>query len=478
MLLTLLSFAGPTLAKGSPIKSPKTLARALKKAEKKLLKKHLALAKKLKKEKRLWYRYRELLAAQRLDPANRSVKRKIPDPPPFPPKQEYKEYAQRRKPIVELAKRQLGALLERAAKGALNIAAVGPVARRLLQYDPDHAGARSAMGFRGKQGRWLTQREQAIQQAYAEAWKKAPQGKPVQGRKFPNLEKAMGFELMLLEGPHALAGGPRKSANPANLRTVLQSAEVAYAAFHQDFFGVEGIYRAPGSTRKATGGPKLKNFGKPLFLVLENKEQHLRYLDRVVTNKKTKKVGKTLNYVITGFKPDKVLIIDGYPQGALSKEWPARRMTLINTLRRFGQNRPLSLRLGIERWYSARVSGNARIRAVPTGSAVRGGKKFQRVGDYFQLRNLARMARDNFLVDPPVAKGMRKRIEGMRRPDDAVATAFVDFLFATAHDKLIALFTKGDLNKTPLDDLLKTVFGGQTPEQLDQKFGAWFDNNY
>ena len=95
-----------------------------------------------------------------------------------------------------------------------------------------------------------------------------------------------------------------------------------------------------------------------------------------------------------------------------------------------------------------------------------------------KLRALARWARDRMRVAPPASVGIRKRIDGMNRMDNAVASAFYDYLLAERFDKLLALFKTGDLSKQSLDVMFGSVFGEETPDKLDQAFLRWFPNNY
>ena len=379
-----------------------------------------------------------------------------------------------RKTLKAMAHDELGAVLDRGQRGGLSGEALAPVAQSLLRYDADFAPARTALGFKGRKGSWLRDSELTTQARYAKAFATVPAPKLLETSPFPKLEAALGLKLIVVRGAHCFAAGVSGSTTQAELETLAKSAEVAYAAMHADLLGQPNSVF--GSKRQATG-VKLKPWRAPLYLMLDGKKQHQIYLDKVVSNEELKLVGRSLTFVSTWWRAEKILVSDSRARGKYLREWPSQHMAGQVIVQRFGGRRPTYLLQGLTRYYSAHVSREARIRAVPMGSRSRD-KNRMRAGDYAQLRGLARWALDSFKVDPPAKLGLYKTLNAMNRADNAVATAFIDFLLARHRGALIKLLQVADEKKRSVEESYAEAFPGLTTEALDEAFAAWFLENY
>lgn len=459
---------------GSPIRDAKKLAKRQAVAEKKLVKEHVAAAKAHEKAKGEWELWFELKLALQIDPKHKRAMRLLPGVQPALPEVVQPTFQEARSRLKALAREQFGGVLDRGLRGKLPSAVLAPLAQILLRYDADFEPARSVLGFKGKRGAWLQPKELAALARYRKAFAKVPSPKILEASPYPKLGAALGKKLVVVRGPHCFAAGIKGSVKEGDLITIVKAAEVAYAAMHAEFLGQPNSVF--GGKRQATGS-KLKAWRAPLYLVLPGKAAHQRYLDRVVSNPELKLVGRSLTFVSTWWKPEKVLICNNKAQGKYLREWPAQQMATQVIVQRFGPNRPTYLVQGLTRYYSAHVSRQARIRAVPLGSKSRDAKRM-RAGDYAQLRSLARWAQDNFRVDPPARLGLYKTLNAMNRADNAVATAFVDFLLSKRRGALIKLLQVGNGKTGAVEVAYAEAFGEETTEALDQAFSAWFCANY
>lgn len=460
--------------KPSPIRDAKKLGKRVLAAQRKLVKEHIAAARKHEKAKGEWELWFELKLALRLDPKSSLARRMLPDVPPVEPEVIQPTFQVARRELRALALERYGKVLDRGLRGELPQEVLAPVAQVLLHYEPDYLPARKVLGFQGKRGAWLQPSEIATQARYAKALAKVPAPKLLEKNPFPKLEAALGLKLIVVKGPHCYAAGVAKSVSESELVTIAKAAEVAYAAMHAHLLGKPNSVF--GGKRQATGG-KLAAWRAPLYLVLNGKAQHQRYLDKVVSSEELKLAGRSLTFVSTWWKPEKLLVCDNKAQGKYLREWPAQQMATQVIVQRFGPNRPTYLVQGLTRYYSAHVSREARIRAVPLGSKSRDAKRM-RAGDYAQLRALARWALDNFRIDPPARLGLYKTLNSMNRADNAVATAFVDFLLAKRRGALIKILQIADGKKQSVEDAYAQAFGEETTEALDEAFSEWFDANY
>jgi hypothetical protein len=452
------------------IRSDSTLESARKRVEKDLLGRHLKLARKLKKPPVEWPRWVELKSALSIDPEHRASLKLLPDVAPFLPSGDDKAYLEARRRIDGHAAKKLGALLERAQRGGLEGEAIGAVARRLLRYDPDHAGARAALGFSGQAGRWLGADARSRRHSYGLALAKADSGKGVAAR-LPALTRALGLNLRFHESPHAIVAGVTVTA--AEMATVARSCEVTWAALHYDLFGVEGPFSTPGD--RPVTATKLKAVAKPLFLVLDDNTQHQRYLDTIVSGRERKARGKKLTFVSTYWKPEKVSVFESRGRRRFLAEWASMMTASYLIRRRFGGNRPAVLVQGLTRYYSGEVSGHAYVRMLAGGTLSDGKERFRR-GDYDQLRALAREARDRFWSESPAGLGFSKTLDGLNRADLARATAFADFLVTRRRGELLRLLQGSDLKKRDAQGSLDAVFDDRA--ELARDFEGWFGANY
>jgi len=477
-LSALLALAGSaSSAPKSPIRDAEKLLKRLRVAEKGLVKDHIRLAKDMEKEQRAYEMWVSLKFAERLEPDHHRVKRLLPDVEPVQPDKLHPEFLQGHSKLVLTARTDFYQVLDRGVRGKLTPADLAPVARRLLHYDPDHRIARSVLGFGGTPGRWVTPREVAIQKRYAFALSKVPHPKPVEKHPFPKLEAALGFGLQVYQGRHCWVAGVagKKGTPPGHLITMAKAAEVTYAAMHADLCGLKNSVF--GGTGAPPEGVDTGKFRPPLLLMLTNKAQHQRFLDAVVSDEALKITGRQLAFVSTWWKPESVSVCDNRLAGKHLREWPAQRMAYQVLNQRFGFRRPTYLVQGLARYYSAHVSGQAMIRTVPLGSQSRE-TAMMKAGDYAQLRALARWAVDHFQVDPPATLGLFKTLNSMRRPDNALATAFVDFLLAERRDQLIKLLVQADSKVRDVEAAYKEAFPEEPQADLDQVFAEWFQANY
>ncbi|MGE0711612.1 MAG: hypothetical protein AB7N76_03645 [Planctomycetota bacterium] len=471
--------AGPAQADrkkraGSPIRDAEKLADRQRAAERKLIKEHLALAKRLQKDKAEWEAWLELRYLQRLDPDHPKLKLLLPEVQPALPEKLAPEFEPGHGELVKLAGEELGEVLDRGQRGQMKPEELAPVARRMLCYDGDDEDARKVLGFLGSKGRWVQRREAEVMGRYAEALAKVPAPEPLKASPFPKLEQALGLELEFVKGRHCWAAGVKGKVQLAQLETIAKSAEVAYAAMHADLLGVPNSVF--GGERVATGGAQ-GPFTPMLFLMLDGAAQHDRFLQRVVTDKDLRIAGRGLTFVSAWWREEKLLVCDNRAAGKFLLEWPAQRIAFQVINQRFGDRRPTYLVQGLARYYSAHVSGQAMIRTVPIGSKSRDEQRLQ-AGDYAQLRSLARWGVDNFRVDPPATLGLYKDLNSMNRIDNALATAFIDFLLATRKGALIKLLQVSDAKKQGIEASFAEAFGQETPAALDQAFAEWFQANY
>jgi len=460
--------------KPSPIRDAKKFGKRTLAAQRKLVKEHIAAARTHEKAKGEWELWFELKLALRLDPKSSLARRMLPDVPPVEPEVIQPTFQVARSRLKTLAYEHYGKVLDRGLRGELPKEVLAPVAQTLLRYDPDFGPARSVLGFKGKRGAWLRPSEIATLARYGKALAKVPAPKRLEECPFPKLEAALGLKLIVVKGPHCYAAGVKESVSEGDLVTIVKAAEIAYAAMHAELLGQPNSVF--GGKRQATG-TKLKAWRAPLYLSLKGKAQHQRYLDRVVSGEELKLAGRSLTFVSTWWKPERLLICDNKAQGKYLREWPAQQMATQVIVQRFGPNRPTYLVQGLTRYYSAHVSREARIRAVPLGSKSRDAKRM-RAGDYAQLRSLARWALDNFRIDPPARLGLYKTLNAMNRADNAVATAFVDFLLAKRRGALIKLLQVANGKKVSVEDAYPQAFGEETTEALDLVFEEWFQANY
>ena len=98
-----------------------------------------------------------------------------------------------------------------------------------------------------------------------------------------------------------------------------------------------------------------------------------------------------------------------------------------------------------------------------------------KAGDYDQLRSLARWVHDGFRYTLPFEGAVYKSLDSMDRGDNALATAFVDYLLDTNRARLVELLKQAD-GETPVTDVVKDLFGD--PIEADKAFTAWFVRNY
>lgn len=459
-------------AGGSPIKSAKSLASKVKKAEKYIAKKHIKLAKLLKKKDFKWEAYLEAKYALRLDADNKSASKLLPKFPPLPSTKKNDDYKKAVAEFAKLAESKLGELLERGKKGEMSSEDLTPLAVRVLQYSPDHAVAREVLGFTGSAKKWSNARFDKLAGAYQAALTKAPQGKVVQKR-FPKLEAALGLSLKYRESDKFIVAGA--TASDEILINTLKAAEVAYGAFHNDFFGVEGVFSSPDA--RPTTGVKLKPMGKSMFLLLDNNEQHERFLDKVVSDANMKVRGKKLAFLATGWQPEKIRIFESRANKAHSQEWAALMTTLLMVKARFGDNRPPYVVQGLGRYYSCHISQRAFLKVVAGGTMSDAEKDAFRRGDFMQLRWTARWAYDHWRAPLPCEFGLSKSIDAMNRGDVGVATAFIEFLMAKHPGRLLKFLQVADSRKQSLQKSYSQAFE-KAKKEFDQEFLDWFVRNY
>lgn len=472
--LALSPAAGEEKREPSPIRDAKKLGKRVLAAQRKLVKEHISAARKHEKAKGEWEMWFELKLALRLDPKSSLARRMLPEVAPVEPEILQPTFQAARRELRQLAFDHYGKVLDRGIRGELPAEVLAPVAQVLLTYEPDHPPARAVLGFKGKPGAWLKPRELATLGRYSLALSKVPDPKRLPECPFPKLEAALGLKLNVVKGPHCYAAGVKGDVPLSELVTVAKAAEIAYAAMHAELLGQPNSVF--GGKRQATGA-KLGKWRAPVYLVLKGKAQHQRYLDRVVSGEELKLAGRSLTFVSTWWKPEKILVCDNKAQGRYLREWPAQQMATQVIVQRFGPDRPTYLVQGLTRYYSAHVSREARIRAVPLGSKSRDAQRM-RAGDYAQLRALARWALDNFRVDPPARLGLYKTLNAMNRADNAVATAFTDFLLEHRRGALIKLLQIANSKKLSVEDAYAQAFGEETTEALDEAFAAWFAANY
>lgn len=469
LLILTAGLAAPAEA-GSPIRSAASLKRKQERIEKNLVRDHLRLVKKLQRADRPFEAWLELKQVLRIDPENRKALAEIPQYPPPPPVESLKDYAAARGRIDKEATRELGELIERGEKGKLSSEDLTPVAMRLLEYELDHEGARRVLGFTGAPQDWVSAAEAKRQAAFKAAFEKAPTGEEVPGA-FPKLAAALGVKLTVRKTPHAFVAGVNASAD--KLDSVAKSVETAWAAIHHDLFGGTELF-GDGDGRAATG-VKLKPLAPPLFLVLDDKAQHLRFLDKVVTDKNLKVRGRSLGFLATNWAPERVLICESRTPGMHLVEWSSMLMTHIVINQRFGRNRPVFLKQSLARYYSGLVSGRAYVKMVASGTQSDGPGGATR-GDYNQLRWLARWAYARFRALAPSSEGLRRPLDAIRRTDLAVGTAWVDYLLSRHRAKLIALLKLADSKKIGTSEAFAKAVAPD-PMAFDSGFVDWLVKN-
>jgi hypothetical protein len=465
------------LAKGSPIKSKKSLDSKLKSIRRDLSKRHLKLAKKLvkkKKSKQEWASWLEAKSALRADPKNKQAARILPKFEPFPPKKVNPKYTKSRAQIDLYAKQKLGSLLERGQRGNLTNDELAPVAQALLQYWTDHLKAREVLGFQGRAKKWTDQLQRNKVALYKRAMTKVAEPKDV-GNQFPVLAKALGLTLIARESKHAFIVS--QSQNLQSIIRVGKAADVAYAAFHKDFFGVGDLFEGAGD--RATTGVKLKKLGKPVYLLLNGHTQHQVFLDKVVTDANKKVRGQKLSFVSTLFMEGKhrILVLESRMGVSHCEEWAALLMTRLCLDGRFGKGRPAYVIQGLMRYYSGQVSGRAFLKVVAGGTMSDANKELLRRGDFDQLRWTARWAYDHFRAPLPAKLGLAKALSAMNRGDLGIATAFVEFLMEKQPGLFVKFLQTADSKKKSIDAAFQEVFG-KTPEEWDKAFLEWFKRRY
>jgi hypothetical protein len=462
----------PAQAAPSPIKTEKKLKAELAKAEKRLVKSHLKLAKQMKKERKAWAAYLELLTIRRLDPKSKKVKKLLAKGPPAKDELD-KGYTSARSDLDFEATQRLSNLIERAVAGGLSEASLASVALRLLQYEPNHLVGRQALGFTGEKQNWAGGHERRLRALYRAGFAKVPPAKQLKENPFVKLEEALGFEITVFEGAHCYAVCPTSTPMPERLQEICKSADLAYEAIHHDLFGAKGLLTPEGSA--GATGPELKPIPKVIYLQLSTQAEHLKYLEGVVSDPNLKVAGKTLGMVVTPWAPQKTIVCDCWGTG-YEREWPAERMARFVMRVRFGARRPDYLLQGISRYYSGHISLRARMRTVPVGSQAKGEKSYK-AGSYALLRADAREDYNAFRTELPVSGGLFKSNQSMNRGDNAMASAFVDYLIHNDTPKLLDLFSKGDSKERQTPALIKEVFGDD-PAAADELFSLWFERSY
>ncbi|RMG11043.1 MAG: hypothetical protein D6731_16320 [Planctomycetota bacterium] len=458
-----------------PIKNEGALARAERRAARKLVKAYLKLIKELEKQGEDHYARVEALKALRLDPEHKKLRARVEEEadPPIKTPPGYREAARE---LRRRAGAALGRILDQAIEGGLSRDVLEPSALRVLAFDPDHPGARRVLGFQGGPGKWRTARQQALALAYAKAWKEGPAPKPLEEIPWKNLEKALGIELLAVQGQHCFAACDRKNPHPKQLETIARAGDLAFAAFAHDLLGAETFFWSPEPRPQLTGVPAAK-YSKPLFLLLENRSMHVRFLETCVSDEQLKVSGRGLGFVNTAYLPDQVIVSEGWQPGRFLREWPSQRMVFQLVAQVFGPRRPYYLVMGLARHYSGFISGEARIRLVPRGSRTERDRTARKVSDFFGLRRLCREAYAEARALPPLAKGIFRTLESMRRSDEALACAFVEYLLAERRGDLLALLRDGDAKQRGPHELVPHVFGDDAP-RVDKAFLDWLLRNY
>ncbi len=472
VLLSPAAFAAP-----SPIKTPKKLKSELAKTEKRLVKSHLKLAKQMKRERKPWAAYLELLTVKRLDPTNKKIKKLLGKDAPAKDELD-KAYISARNELEFDATQRLSGLIERAVEGGLSEAALASVALRLLQYEPDHLLGRKALGFSGEKQNWEGAHERRLYAQYRAGFVKVPPPKEHKENPLVKLEEALGFKITVYEGAYCYAVCDASTPMPKRLIEICKSADLAYAAIHHDLFGTKGLLkpkRKDGEKEAPVTGPKLEPIPKVIYLQLTTQAQHFKFLEGVVENANLKIAGKKLGMVATPWAPQKTIVCDCWGPG-YEREWPAERMARFVIRVRFGPRRPDYLLQGISRYYSGHISLRAYMRTVPIGSQAKGEKRYK-AGSYALLRADAREDYNAFRTALPVSGGLYKSNQSMNRGDNAMATAFVDYLIHNDKPKLLALFSKGDSKERQMPALIKEVFGDD-PAAADELFSLWFERSY
>ena len=141
--------------KPSPIRDAKKFAKRVTAAQRKLVKEHIAAARRHEKAKGEWELWFELKLALRLDPKSSLARRMLPEVPPVEPEVIQPTFQAARGELRTLAYEHYGKVLDRGLRGELPKEVLAPVAQILLRYDPDFGPARSVLEFKGKPGSWL-----------------------------------------------------------------------------------------------------------------------------------------------------------------------------------------------------------------------------------------------------------------------------------------------------------------------------------
>lgn len=464
--------ASSAFAKGSPIRSAKTLASKQKRLEKELVKRHMRILKKLRKKKHEWESYLEMRAILRLDPGHRQARKWLPAIPPMVSTAPSKDYPSARNELDLFAGKKLSEVLDRGLKGGLKGGDVESLALRILEYRPDHTTARRALGFSGdKIPGWEDARQKALRRAYAKARGRA-RSEAVAKSPFPKLEKSLGMKLAWRKSDHAWLAS--SFASQEQLGKIASAAELAHAAFHKDLLGVVGIFER--ADERPTTGTALKKFAAPVYLVLKDRAEHAVFLDKTVANKNLKVRGKNLAFVSTPWKAEKVIVLETRMGADRQEEWAALMMVYVCMGQRFGRRRPPYVTQGLARYYAGQVSGRAVLRIV-AGGTMTDERDRMRGGSYGQLRGLARWVRDRFRTPLPASMGVNMALDAMSRREVSLASAFADYLLTKYPVGLGKFLRQADYGKSDLSGLLRDCFG-RDAAALDEEFGKWFERHY
>lgn len=461
----------------SPIRNVKSLESVLRQADQAIERKHRNLIRDLKREARKtkvsrdWEVWVELNHRLRLDPDDKAVLRELEAEPPLREDPPSKGYAADRGKLDKEAAERYASILKRGVDGELTKAELAGVAQRVLVYDQHNAQAREVLGFEGsaRQG-WVSAHESELRGRYREALRRASPGRASRG--VPGLEKALGLRLQFWETERVIIAGV--GASRRAYEEVARATEVAYAALHHDFFGVDGIFKSPGD-RAATGGKPDKPLSRPVFLMLDNGRQHQRYLDRLITDANLKIRGKTLGFVSCRWGPKKVQIFESRSSRRNLAEWSAMMMTRVFLAERFGQDRPPFLAQGIGHYYAGHISGGARLVVVTLGTMSDDEKRTMRSGPYSLFRSQARYALQRFLGTGP-RFALFRPLEALSRGDITISAGFVDYCLAEKRDALILLLQKAG-PEADRAALAREAFGADM-EAVEKDFRAWLARQY